>query len=202
MAEVLGLFVVVESYIWLWQGAFPGALAVVIVLTLGLALVSNLVIHGDRPRELGLRGDNLRDSAVEVGAVTAAVALPLLAVGLLTDSVRPVDSCEELPWGLFWSFGQQYLLQAFAYTRLREVIASTRAAAFAAATVFALFHLPNPLLSMATLIMGWISCRLFQRHPNLVTLACSHALLSLTLAHTLPAEWMHGLRVGPGTFRG
>lgn len=200
--EVAGFTLLLLSYIWGWQGAFPGAMIVIISGGLLWVLASNFLIHGDRPRALGLRVDNLPRSAIEVGAVTVLLALLLAGGGWALGSLRPVGSLtlRRLPWLLFWAFVQQYALQGFILTRLREVLGEGLAAVFTAAAVFALLHLPNPPLTAATFVMGCVWGPLFRRTPNLFTLACSHTILAVVMSHSLSQALMHGMKVGPGYF--
>jgi len=200
--EVSAFVLLLLSYIWGWQGAFRGSLAVIIAGGLGLIVVSNFVIHRDRARALGLRVDNLPRSLLEVGAVTAVLILLLVGSGWALGTLHPVRplTISRLPWLFFWAFAQQYALQGFVFTRLREVTSGGQAAIISAAGLFALLHLPNPPLTAATLIMGYVWCSLFRRCPNLFTLALSHTILAIVLSHSLPRAWMHGMKVGPGYF--
>jgi hypothetical protein len=202
LLEVGAFLLLLLGYIWVWQGAFPGSLAAVIAGALLLIAASNFIIHRDRPRALGLRVDNLLASLVEVGAASALIFALLAGGGWVLGTQRPVGpwTIDRLAWLFFWAFIQQYALQAFVQTRLREVWGSDQAAAASAAGLFAFLHLPNPPLMVATFVIGYVWCRLFRRHPNLLTLALSHMTLAITLSHSFPRAWLHGLRVGPGYF--
>src|SRR5262249_43987840 len=68
--------------------------------------------------------------------------------------------------------------------------------AWASAAVFAVFHIPNPILVPVTFFGGYILTRVFIAHRNLVPLAISQAVIGLMLSLVLPAGWHHGLRVG------
>jgi membrane protease YdiL (CAAX protease family) len=52
------------------------------------------------------------------------------------------------------------------------------------------------LLAVATFAGGLIWAYAYQRAPNLVALALSHALMSILLAVSLPASLINSLRVG------
>lgn len=190
------------TYIWVWQGTFPHSRAVVIGVGLAFAVVSNFVIHRDRPSALGLRLDNLALSLREVGPATVVLAGLVVASGWILGTLRPMEpeTVSELPGLLLWGLLQQYALQAFVLTRLRRAFLRPVQPAAAAAGLFALHHLPNPILTAATLAAGFVWCLLFQRHPSLITLVLSHVALSLALSHSVPAEWAGGMRVGPGYF--
>ena len=55
-----------------------------------------------------------------------------------------------------------------------------------AALLFALAHLPNPILAPITLIWGLAACLLFLRYRNLYPLMIAHAILGITIAITIP----------------
>ena len=64
------------------------------------------------------------------------------------------------------------------------------------ASVFAIFHLPNPVLAAVTLVGGLIWAAIYQREANLFALAASHMVASISLAMALPLNVINGLRVG------
>ena len=59
-------------------------------------------------------------------------------------------------------------------------------------------HLPNPLLTVVTLICGLASCLFFVRYRNLWPLAIAHAILGVSIAITIPGSMHHNMRVGLG----
>jgi hypothetical protein len=199
--EVIAFVLFVTSYIWAWQRAFHGALWVVIGGALMFIAVSN-ILHRDSARSLGLRMDNLTRSLIEVSVVTVIIFVILIASGWLLGTLRQVEwwKVQSAGWHYFWAFVQQYALQAFVLTRLREVYHREHSAALAAAGWFAFLHLPNPPLTIMTFVVGYVWCRLFQRQPNLFTLALSHTILAIVTVHSFPRAWLHSMKVGPGYF--
>lgn len=164
-----------------------------------IPITSNL-LHGDGLRELGLRFDNLWRSAFEVGIASVGLAAPIVAVAALAR--RGLDlrlgSGAALVLYPVWAFLQQYALQAFAYRRLREGLGRPGRAASIAALIFAVVHLPNAILVGCTMIAAYVWCRLYERAPNLFTLAVAHGWLAVLLNVSWPQTWLHTLRVGPG----
>jgi membrane protease YdiL (CAAX protease family) len=67
-----------------------------------------------------------------------------------------------------------------------------------ASTLFAAGHLPNPILTPATLIGALFFCEMFRRYRSLYPIAIVHAILGLTLALTVPDSLLHHMRVGAG----
>lgn len=163
-----------------------------------IPFISNL-LHRDSPRELGLRLDNLWPSAREVALFTLIAAASVVLMGWLSGGVPALRpglwrSIVLYPgWGLI----QQYAMQSFTYRRLREGTQRPIIAAALTALLFASLHYPNTALALATLVGGFFWCLLFQRHPNLLTLAPSHGWLAVLLRASWSAEWLHNLRIGP-----
>lgn len=156
--------------------------------------------HGDSLRELGLRVDNIGASARDVGLVTLVGAVLLLVVSFLVGSSfelssRTLRSFLVYP---FWGLIQQFAMQSFTYRRIREGVGRPTASAALTATLFASAHLPNWPLAILTLLGGYVWCRLFEKTPNLFTLAISHGWLAVLLRYSWPAIWLHNLRIGPG----
>jgi hypothetical protein len=105
-------------------------------------------------------------------------------------------------WGYtIWSFFQQFLLNDFVLRRLLKLTNDRRVAVMGAAGLFALAHLPNPVLTVMTLVWGVAACAIFLRYRNLFTLGMAHAILGICVAVTLPASVQHNMRVGLGYLR-
>ena len=95
---------------------------------------------------------------------------------------------------------QEFLLLDFFLLRLLRLLRSGKAAALAAMGLFAIAHLPNPVLTALTVLWGWISCRLFLRFRNVYPLAMAHAILGISVAITVPGPIDHDMHVGLGYF--
>jgi hypothetical protein len=162
-------------------------------------------------RDLGLRKENFLRSlwVVGVALVLASVAL-VLAVDRSTLELPVSPTTHEggllvffrTFWGYaLWTFVQQFLLQGFFLLRLLRLMPGPRSAAFAAAFLFALAHLPNPVLAPLTLVWGFASCLVFLRYRNLYPLAIAHAIFGITIAITIPSPIVRNMRVGLGYLR-
>jgi membrane protease YdiL (CAAX protease family) len=97
-----------------------------------------------------------------------------------------------------WALFQQLLLQRYFLARALRIIPNANAAALLAASVFALAHLPNPVLTPLTLVWGLTACLLFIRSRNVYPLAIAHAVFGICVAITVPASILHNMRVGLG----
>ena len=139
---------------------------------------------------------------VALAAVLSAMAVAI-AIHLHTLRIPHTLKGWVLAWGgyIVWSFVQQFLLQGYFLFRLLRLLPRREAAAVTAAMIFAAAHLPNPLLTLVTLIWGTAACFVFLRCRNVYTLMLTHAILGVSLAITVPGPVMHNMRVGIGYLR-
>ena len=143
-----------------------------------------------------MRGRHFPPALRETAVFTALAATAVVGVGWHFDTwhARPTlwrDVAILIPWAL----GQQFALHT---VLLRESQAATArtAGVFIAAALFAALHLPNPFLTATTLIAALAWCWIYDRHPNLVPLALSHALCTLAIIYCLDPTLTGRLRVG------
>lgn len=103
-------------------------------------------------------------------------------------------------WGyVLWTLYQQFLLQDYFMPRLSRLVSSNHAI-MAAALLFAVAHLPNLSLVVATVVWGAVSCYLFSRYRNLWVLGLAQGLLGLVFSVCVPNAMHHNMRVGLGYF--
>lgn len=167
-------------------------------------MISSHRARGESARELGWRVDNFWR------ALRVLAPFMLLCAGLLVawnwlwfggrfrvGEQRAGWSPLGFPvWGLAWGLLQQYVLQAFINRRAQIVFGTGWRSVVVVALLFALLHLPNPWLAVATLLGGLVWAYAYQRVPNLYALALSHALMTWVLVSTVPLGALRGLRVG------
>jgi membrane protease YdiL (CAAX protease family) len=98
-----------------------------------------------------------------------------------------------------WGGGQQWILQTV-FLREAQRATSRRTGIVIAAVLFASLHLPNSWLTMLTLVgaLGW--CAIYDRYPNVLPLALSHAVATLIILHAFDDALLGGLRVGARFF--
>jgi hypothetical protein len=164
---------------------------------------------------VGLRRENFLRSvwvigaALAIAAIADALAIYFHTLGLPIPPVTGPGSSDDLLgnamlfvrtyWGYaLWTFVQQFLLQGFFLLRLLRVLPGPKSAALAAAGLFAIGHLPNPILTVVTLIWGFAACMIFVRYRNLYSLAIAHAIFGITIAVTVPGPVIRNMRVGLG----
>jgi len=164
-----------------------------------IALALILAFSFQSARALGLTLNNLgRSLWIAIMALILAAIMILIAAH--QHALHNTSHFVARYWGYtLWAFVQQILLQDVFLRRLLILIPSKpRFAAFAAALLFAAAHIPNPILTIITLLWGFLSCLLFLHYRNIVPLAIAHAALGITLAITIPAPLIRNMRVGLG----
>ena len=137
-------------------------------------------------------------------AVGFAMAVTLAAIAF-ADRIHTLH-IPSTPWlflrhfGLYavWAAIQQIVLQWFFLSRSLRLLPDPTAAAALTAGLFAIAHLPNPILTIITLEFGFASCYFFLHYRNLVPLALAHAMLGICIGVTIPASVDHNMRVGIG----
>jgi len=82
----------------------------------------------------------------------------------------------------------------------RDGVASLRQgrAVWVAAVLFASAHIPNPVLTVATLLGALFFCEMFLRYRSIYPLGIVHAMLELSLAASFPDALLRHMRVGLG----
>ncbi|HTS57441.1 MAG TPA: CPBP family intramembrane glutamic endopeptidase [Terriglobales bacterium] len=189
---VFGLILVA---VWTPQGRINS-----VVSLAAAALVIVLAFHAHSPEELGLA--HPFSGALVTVAAGALLVLVITATGSFT---RAVGLPQPLPWYRAWQYAiwallQQFILQSFMYLRLESVVGSRRAVV-TAAVLFSVAHIPNPWLVALSLMGAFFFCEMFRRYRNIFPLGLVHAALGLTIAASLPDQWLHHMRVGLGYLR-
>src|SRR5262252_5106620 len=197
--EALAFWALILFYMWRVEPAASPVTRMAWLVGLGLMPLVSIVLHRDDRRELGLGLRGIGRSALEVGTMTLAGSF-LIAAAAIGAGRRQgsIDAWPLLPGYFVWGFLQQFALQAFVHRRLGQALAHPHLAAATASVLFGSLHLPNPVLAPATTLAGFVWASLYARKPNLWTLAASHAWLAALVLATLPPEWVHNLKVGPG----
>lgn len=195
-AEVLFVFAGVVAYIWRLQFTFPD-FAVVLLLF----ILATFLIHRDRLRDLGFGLPGLWAGVKMLALPTLAIAATLVAFRIPIHFFT-IDRIAGIGKYFAWCLLQEFALQSFFGNRLLLIMKNPRRAAWMNGAVFGLVHLPNPVLVPVTFLGGYILTRVFYSTRNLVPLAISQAIIGSLLSVALPTAWHHGLRVGPGFYRG
>ena len=136
-----------------------------------------------------------------IGAMIMVLLL-CAVIAVVGIALRSVGAGYALPWSRSWQYAlwallQEFILQSVFFLRLESVVGSRRAV-WASSLLYALAHIPSPLLTILSFSGGLLFCECFRRWRNLYPLGIIHAALGLTIAASLPDKWLHHMRVGIG----
>jgi len=176
-----------------WQKLSYFAAATFLVIILGLA-------HPGW-KSMGLQPSETAGSLwlVGVALLVSAVAVVVARwMHTLHPPGGPLMFLERYSGYALGACVQQFLLQNFFLPRLLRLMRGSGSAAFVAAAMFSLAHLPNPILTAITFFWGLAACLFFLRYRNLYTLAIAHTFLGITVATTVPGPVIRNMRVGIG----
>jgi Type II CAAX prenyl endopeptidase Rce1-like len=169
-------------------------------LVAGAWILGTTILSRRSAEDLGLALKGALESAWVVAAALVAGAVLILSgwlLGWLHGLMGPVAASTHVLAYTLWAFQQEFILQCFLFLNLLPVL-GTRRAIFVNGILFAAAHLPNPVLTVATLVSGLCFTAAFARYRNVYTLAVAHAVLGLALAVSLPADLHRNMRVGLG----
>jgi membrane protease YdiL (CAAX protease family) len=180
-----------------------GALALMFPVLTAVAFM--LVSHrarGETLGDVGWRLDNFLAAARLLAPVMLAGTAALVASGWYNSTLdfRRWEGGQSIlgspALSLLWGPLQQYALQGFINRRAQIVFGKGTASVLLTALLFALFHLPNPWLMLATFAGGLLWSWVYQRAPNLLAIGISHGLMTWVLISSVPPAALHNLRVG------
>ena len=192
--ELVGIYGLILLVIWTprpWQWALWGLAS--------LSIIAVIAVSYEGMRPMGLCTVNLVKSLWAVAlAMTVAVFAVAIASRMHTLHVAssPRWALEQYGSYAVWAGVQQLILQCFILSRSLRLLGNTTAAAAVSAALFAVAHLPNPILTLITLFCGLASCLFFLHYKNLWPLALAHAILGIAIAITIPVSLDHNMRVG------
>lgn len=221
----LGMLVIVWRP-WEWWGVvgFIGQMVMKTLppFVVGLVVAFALLRDRDKPGLLGLSSSNWKRGWLSAATMTLPALLVLLLAGTITGSLDLSQT--RLQWLLSYAHGlvaQQLLLQSFFMTRTEQVFQcgntnvsvslANESSAHAndtkpshdnwpaialASVVFAVMHLPNPVLCVLTILAGLVWTWHFQRYRNLPVLLLSHLLLGAVAMLSLGDGLLLDLAVG------
>ena len=200
--ELTILVVLIEVIMWIVpvvpHARFAyGLIAVVIAFLLAYTFFRDRITA----RELGLRVDNFFRALKPLAIPLAVFVLLVVFVGFEFGALRfGAKFFSMLLFVPVWALLQQYMLLAFVGRRLRSILGGGLSGAFATAALFALLHLPNPVLTIACAAGGYLWARVYEREPNLFANALTHAVASAFLANSLPGWMLKNMVVGYNYF--
>ncbi len=195
-AEVAAFYAVAMATIWFGDRIRPTIL-IVALLIVAICVGSNF-LHGDSAARIGFAPSQFIPCLTWAMLIVLPVAVPLAFVALKHRFYWPWDLAWSLAGYPVWGFAQEYALLGFVNNRLEEVMAGHESLLpWVNGFLFAMAHLPNPVLMIVTFGAGVAFTSIFRRHRHLVPLALAHAIVGVAIA--LAFANVNGvMSVGPG----
>jgi hypothetical protein len=167
-------------------------------------LVLSFLYHGNTPKTLGWRADNLWPASKQALLVFGLMAVGLFVIGLLLGAPRHLPP-NLIAWrrlGGYFAFCllQQVALNSLVHNRMLALVQNQWVAATSTGAIFGACHWPNPVLVPLTFIGGAAMAWMFGRVRNIIPLAIGQVVLASLVAWAFPMAWHHHLRVGPGYY--
>jgi Type II CAAX prenyl endopeptidase Rce1-like len=199
LAEVFVFGAFVAWYIWQLQASYFFTW-----LVFPVWMIASFVVHGDTPKTIGWRTDNLWSATKRCTPFFASCMVGLFFVGVFFGALhRPLRHHSDLKH-FFGYMGfcllQQVGMNSYLTNRLLGVMKSPAMASLLAGTIFAALHWPNPLLIPLTLLGGTVMAWFFAQERNIIPLAIGQGILGTLVWWAFPLAWHHGMRVGPGFY--
>src|ERR1035441_7470303 len=175
LIELAGIYSLILVVIWT-----PRPLQWYLWIVAAVALFAAIATSFDGLETMGLCRANLVQSlwGIALALVVAFVAVEL-ADRMHTLNLPSTPGLFLQHYGAYavWAAIQQVILQCFILSRSMRLLPNATAAAAVSAALFAIAHLPNPVLTVITLICGLASCLFFVCYRHLWPLVVAHAIL-------------------------
>jgi membrane protease YdiL (CAAX protease family) len=187
----------VLAQVWYLEERYPRE---IVFLPAGI-IIALTIRHNWEHREWGFAWRALWPGLIRALAVTLLLCLVILATGAFIGTLHDRrDFLGSLAPLILWGGAQQWILQTVV---LREAQRATsrNAGIVMAALLFGAIHLPNPFLAPVTAAAALLWCWLYNRYPNIIPLALSHALGTLAVLYAFDEGITGRLRIGAGYLR-
>jgi membrane protease YdiL (CAAX protease family) len=193
--QVIIVFLFLEFALWAPTRNIRNFWAVITMITI------LILVLADQPslERLGLRLPKTPGASVVLGIGFLAVIFMVLLVNSVGGQIpanQTWPAVHRVCRYVIWALIQEFILQSFFFNRFEELYGGS-AAVWIASTLFAVAHLPSPVLTAATLIGALFFCEMFRRYRSIYFLGIVHAMLGLTIAIITPNSMLlHHMRVG------
>jgi hypothetical protein len=193
LLEIAIVFAMILAAVWTPQGRLNA------FFSLGAAACVLVVAFVGRwgPREMGLAQPLAGARKIFLAGVALCGVIWAAGFALrFAGPGYPIPVSRSWQYAI-WALVQEFILQSVFFMRLESVLGSRRAV-FWAASLYAVAHIPNPVLTSLSFFGGLLFCEFFRRWRNLFPLGIIHGALGITIAASLPDRWLHHMRVGIG----
>ncbi|MGA2337191.1 MAG: type II CAAX endopeptidase family protein [Terriglobales bacterium] len=209
-AQIIIAFLFLEFAIWAPTPQTRNRWAAISAITILVLILTDVLLDRSSRslwsslQRLGLGMPKMVGASVVLGIGLATIVFMVMVVSWVGGQIPANPTWFpnlQAAWGyVIWAMLQEFMLQSFFFTRSEELYGSS-AAVWITSTLFAVAHLPNPVLTTAALIGALFFCEMFRRYRNIYVLGIVHAMLGLTIAILMPDSLLHHMRVGLGYLR-
>lgn len=187
----------VLTYIWLIEGEAPRTW----VYAAGGLVLALTAWHDARTREWGFSGKAIGGAARLTTLWTLAAVAGILAAGMAAGTIHDRrDFLGHFVYLAAWGGAQQWVLQTAVLRDCQRAVGRSVGVGLAA-LLFGLIHMPNVFLTVLTTIGALIWCGIYNRYPNIIPLAVSHALATLAILYAFDEAITGRLRIGASYLR-
>lgn len=179
-------------YVWFVEGNADRRL---VYVPSAIVLMST-IWHNARHGEWGFSRRAMLPGLVQAIAITVPLAAVIIAIGAALGTLHDRrDFLGSLAALFVWGGAQQWVLQAVVLREAQRA-SSRRRGIVVAALLFGIVHLPNPFLAPVTAFGALVWCWLYDRYPNIIATAFSHALGTLAILYAFDERITGRLRIG------
>ncbi|MBU6141664.1 CPBP family intramembrane metalloprotease [Patescibacteria group bacterium] len=206
LLEVATVFVLAECAIW--TSVLSRGISIACGVIAGLLVLIHW-IEAYSPAEIRSfwKPNGMRSAYAEFGALVVLFSALIALIGFYANP--HVFSTPHLVKRFAISVGcylgnalwQQLLVLGYFLPRLEKGVDHEWTAYAALGCMFALVHIPNPVLVPVTLIGGMLCAYYYRKTRNIYLIILAHSVLAVGIMYLFPAAWHHHLRIGPGFWR-
>lgn len=131
-------------------------------------------------------------------AVAGGIIAGAARIGTLHRLFGMKDPVQHAAMYILWAVIQQLIQQKFFLDRFEQLTSRGALASFTAAALFAVAHIPNPVLVPVTFLGGWVLSEIYRRYRYVLPLGIAHGLVGIAVALSVPDGIQHHMRVGLG----
>jgi hypothetical protein len=197
IAEIAIIIGAIAAIIWVAKPRGLPQIDLFLRILVGALLLLSPWLHHDSRERLGFRLDTFWPALAAVAPVSLTAIGVAWVAGYSLGAIEPIENTAgEFAYYVMWAGVQQYALQSVVLLRLEDA-GLRRRGPLTAAALFAAVHAPNPGLVILTFFGGFLWCSTFRRHPNILAVTLSHAILAVVVSSVLPRDLTGGYRIGP-----